>query len=100
MKCIEMGLNTSPTWEKEEEVIARLTANGNQEMLEDWIKSNEHSKGLRDAIIEEVEANGECELNWSCTGETRFNIHACQWADAMPQYRFEIGRYSCKVYKD
>ena len=100
MKCIEMGLNTEPYWVRGYEIIERWKADNNEEMVSYWEKGINHSIELRDAIIAEVEANGGCELNWSCNGETRFNIHACQWADAMPQYRFEIARYRCKVYKN
>ena len=100
MKTINMGLNTEPSWAKADEVIARWKVEGNDEMVNYWERQKISSIELRDEIIRTVEKDGCCSLNWSCLGETRFNIHANQWKEAMPQYRFEIGRYSCKVYAE
>lgn len=100
IKTIRMGLNTEPDWLKADEVIARWKAQGNEKMVATWERMRDSSIELRDKIIDTVERDGACELDWSCTGETRFNMHACQWKQAMPQYRFEIGRYSCKVFRD
>lgn len=97
MKTFNMGLNTEPDWLKADEVIARFREKGNDEMVDYWEKQADKTKKLRDDIAEEVDANGEAGLNWECTGETRFNMHACQWAHAMPEYDFEIGRYKCIV---
>lgn len=99
MKTIQMGLNQEPDWVKADEVIDRCREKGNTIMVEAWEKMKRESIKLRDEIISTVEADGGCELNWSCNGETRFAMHSAQWAKAMPQYRFEIGRYSCKVFK-
>lgn len=99
MKTIEMGLNTEPSWIYEEKVIERLTEEGDVTRIESYQKLVQHAKDLRDKIVETVERDGCCALNWSCTGATRFEIHSFQWSAAMPEYRFEIGRYSCKVYK-
>lgn len=99
MKTIQMGLNQEPDWVKADEVIERWRKSGNTKMIETWEKMKSESLKLRDEIIATVEADGACELNWSCSGETRFTMHSMQWARAMPEYRFEVGRYSCKVYK-
>ena len=100
MRTINMGLNQEPSWVIAEDAIARWKEAGNQSMVEFWEKEKARSLELRDEISRIVEEEGCCELNWSCMGETRFNIHANQWKLAMPQYRFEIGRYSCKVYAE
>lgn len=99
MKTISMGLNTEPYFARADEVIERWKNDGNDKMVAQWQKMKSDTLALRDKIVETVEADGSCALNWSCTGETLFNILACQWSKAMPEYRFEIGRYSCKVYK-
>ena len=99
MKTINMGLNTEPYWVRADEVIERWKANKNSTMVECWEKMRNDSLELRNKIIETVEAEGSCGLNWTCTGETLFNILANQWSSAMPQYRFEISRYTCKVYQ-
>ena len=99
MKTIEMGLNTAPYFVNADEVIARFKANGDERGAESREKMRSETRELRDLIVEAVEADGSCELNWSCTGATLFGILACQWRSAMPEYRFEIGRYSCKVFK-
>lgn len=100
MATIEMGLNTEPDYLKADVVIARWKRDGNQQMVEYWEKARVRTLELRNLIIDTVETDGWCYLNWSCNGATRFNMHACQWADALPMYRFEIGRYLCKVCKD
>ena len=104
MKVIQMGLNTEPRFRNAEEVIARVKANESEETFakwfEMWRKGLKESERLRDEIIATVEAEGACELNWSCTGATLFDCLAYNWSKAMPQYRFEIARYSCKVYKN
>lgn len=100
MKTIQMGLNTEPYFIKADEVIARFKASNNQSGVEMWERMRKTSEDLRDEIIATVEADGKCELNWGCTGATLFDCLAYNWSKAMPQYRFEIGRYSCKVFKD
>lgn len=100
MKCINMGLNTQPPKsEKErEEMYARFIKN-NGEVPQWRIDMENEAEALKQRIIEVVETEGECALNWGCTGETLFNCLSCQWADTLPQYRFEIGRYECHVFK-
>jgi hypothetical protein len=100
MKTIQMGLNTEPDFIKADEVIARFKASNNQSGVEMWERMRKSSEDLRDKIIETVTADGAAELNWSCTGETLFYMLSNQWKKALPQFRFEIGRYSCKVFKD
>jgi hypothetical protein len=100
MKTIQMGLNTEPDFIKADEVIARFKESNNQSGVEMWERMRKASEALRDKIAETVSADGAVELNWDCTGETRFYMHANQWKNAMPQFRFEIDRYSCKVFKD
>lgn len=104
MKTIQMGLNTEPRFAKADEVIARVkkqeTAEGFARWFTMWQKGLAESEKLRDEITATVEKDGKCELNWSCTGATLFDCLAYNWSKAMPQYRFEIARYSCKVFKD
>lgn len=100
MKTIQMGLNTEPSWVKADEVIERWKASGNEAMIQSWERMRADSLELRAKIIEAVEADGVCELNWSCTGATLFDILAWNWKQAMPEYRFEIARYSCIVHKN
>ena len=99
MKVINMGLNTEPYWTKYEEVNAHFEQAGDSKAVEIWNAAVQHSLMLRDSIIHAVEDEGMVELNWTCTGATRFNIHANQWASAMPEYDFDIARYSCIVKK-
>lgn len=99
MKYISMGLNTTPDWTRADELIAKGNAEGNQPFVEMWKRMKDTSIALRDEIIKTVEDEGECEIGWSCTGATLFDCLAYQWSKAIPQYRFEIGRYSCKVFK-
>lgn len=99
MKYISMGLNTTPDWTKADELIAKGKAEGNQKFVEMWERMRDSSIELRDKIIATVESEGCCEIGWSCTGSTLFDILAWNWKAAMPQYRFEIARYSCKVFK-
>jgi hypothetical protein len=104
MKVIQMGLNTEPRFKNAEETIARVKANDTPDAFarwwDMWRKGLEESERLRDEIAATVEDEGACELNWSCTGATLFDCLAWNWKAAMPQYRFEISRYSCKVYKN
>ena len=103
MKIFHMGLNTEPDWIKADAAIERWKANGNEEqakeMTEYWEVARAKTLALRDEIAAEVEANGVAELSWSCMGETRHTMHSHQWAKAMPEYDFEIGRYKCIVRK-
>lgn len=100
MQTIHMGLNTEPDWIKADEIIERWKSQGNNEMVAYWEKSRVDTLKLRDQIIEVVERDGECGLSWSCDGRTRHQMHACQWAKAMPEYDFEIGyNYLCIVRK-
>lgn len=99
MKYISMGLNTTPDWVKADELIAKGLAEGNQSFAEMWTRMRDTSIALRNEIINTVEKDGKCEIGWSCTGSTLFDILAHQWKNAMPEYRFEIGRYCCKVFK-
>ena len=99
MKTINMGLNTEPDFLKADEIIKRFEKDGNTEMIKSWENAKAETAALRDEIIETVEKDGVCELNWSCTGAARFTMHANQWAKALPQYDFTIGRYECIVRK-
>ena len=99
IKSISMGLNTEPYWEKADEVIKKFKISNDKEMVEWWEKRKKESEELRAEIIKTVEEDGVCELSWSCGGATRHSMHASQWAEALPQYDFEIGRYKCIVRK-
>lgn len=104
MKTINMGLNQEPPKTEAElkEIFDRIDKNcGGDSKAKEWqLAGQKKANDLKEEIIRVVEAEGAAELNWSCTGETRFNIHANQWAKALPQYRFEIARYRCVVYKN
>ena len=99
MMTIHMGLNTTPAWVNEEEVVARWEAMNNPEGAAAWREEAKYAKQLRNQIEEAVEQYGKVSLDWSCTGATLFDMLACQWANAMPEYRFELGRYKCIVTK-
>ena len=99
MKYISMGLNTPPYFTNADEMIAKGNAEGNQSFVEMWTRMRDNTIALRDEIIKTIDQDGECEIGWSCTGATLFDILAYQWMKAMPQYKFEIGRYSCKIFK-
>ena len=100
MKTIFMGLNTEPEWLHSDAAIRRWKAQGNDEMVAYWEKARAKALDLRDQIIAVIEKEGACELSWSCTGRTRHEMHAHQWAKAMPEYDFEIGyNYHCVVRK-
>lgn len=99
MKTIHMGLNTEPSYLKADEVIERWKADGNQGMVYYWEREKNRTLELKERIIEAVEADGEVELSWSCDGETRHQMHSIQWAKALQEYKFEIGRYKCIVRK-
>lgn len=99
MTSIDMSLNNEPDWLKAEQV--KKNFGDNVDGFNNWMKNSyNRSVTLRDKIIEAVEKEGCCSLNWGCLGETRFNMHSCQWQAALPQYYFVIGRYKCHVYKD
>lgn len=100
MKTIQMGLNTEPAFVNADEIIKRCEANGETAVIEYQKRAKERTLKLKAEIIEAVEADGECALNWGCTGATLFDCLAHQWANALKQYRFEIGRYTCKVFKN
>lgn len=99
MKTIQMGLNTEPDFLKADEVIKRWEAMRNTTMVHTWEKMKRESLMLRDEIREAVEADGVCVLSWSCMGRTRHEMHARQWAHAMPEYDFTINGYDCTVRK-
>lgn len=100
MKTIHMGLNTDPAFARADGAIERWSAEGNYEMVEYWKKMKDKTLALRDEIVSVVENEGECKLSWSCTGRTLHEILSRQWADAMPEYDFEIGyNYHCVVRK-
>ena len=100
MKTISMGLNREPDWLRADDAIARWKKEENgQEWVERWERARNESLALRDEIVAEVEKNGAVSLSWSCIGETRHTMHSRQWAKAMPEYDFEIGRYKCVVRK-
>ena len=99
MITVHMGLNTTPAWVNEEEVVARWEARNKPERAAAWREEAKYAKQLRNQIEDFVEQYGEVALNWSCTGENMFNMLAHQWSRAMPEYHFEIGRYRCIVTK-
>ena len=100
MVSINMGLNTQPpkTKEAREEIYNRFIAS--EGAVPEWrIKMDEHAEALKQQVIDAVEAEGSASLNWSCNGATLFEILAYQWAEVLPQYRFEFGRYRCIAHK-
>lgn len=97
MKSIDMGLNTEPDFLRVEQV--RKNFGENKAGFDNWLNMMHKSEVLRDEIIDTVEKDGCCELNWSCIGVTRFNMHSIQWKDALPQYFFVLGRCKCQVFK-
>lgn len=101
MKYVDMGLNTAPPKEGKElqEMHERFIAS--EGAVPQWrLDMDAHAEALKQKVIEAVEAEGSASLNWSCTGETLFDILAHQWAKVLPQYRFEIRRYHCVAYKE
>lgn len=97
---IEMGLNTSPDFVKADMLIGKFAEEeGGQTMVDYWTKVKYRTLELKDRIEFCVEKFGMVSLNWSCHGETRFTMHSYEWAEALPQFYFETGRYICRVYK-
>jgi hypothetical protein len=100
MKVIDMGMNTAPPKGKEELEVIEGRFRENCGEVPDWLYTEqERAETLRQIVINSVEIENAIQLSWSCDGETRFNLHAHQWKQALPQYDFKIERYSCKVYK-
>ncbi len=100
MKTIDMGMNATPPKGQEEFEIIKERFIANCGEVPNWLyQEQQKAEILKQTIIDVVEAEGGAELSWGCDGETRFNIHARQWEQALPQYRFEIARYSCIAYK-
>lgn len=99
MMTIHMGLNTTPAWVNEEEVVSRRLMNEDFAGAQAWREECAQAKELRNQIEEAVEQYGEAGLSWGCTGASLFDMLARQWARAMPEYHFELGRYKCIVTK-
>ena len=98
MKTINMGLNTEPAWVKADEIIERWRAAGDQTMVDCWENMRNLSLNLRDEIVKALLVDGEVSLSWSCSGRTSHQMHAMHWAEAMPEYEFDIGyNYECVV---
>ena len=99
MMIIHMGLNTTPAWVNEAEVVFRRLQNKDYAGAQAWREECAQAKELRNQIEEAVEQYGKVSLDWSCTGASLFEMLALQWSKAMPNYHFEIGQYYCVVTK-
>lgn len=96
---IHMGLNTQPYWVNVDEAVQRWLSYGREDEAARCKRDAEDALALRAKIEEVLNSEGVCKLSWGCTGRT---LHAClahQWAEAMPEYEFEIGydMYDCIV---
>ena len=96
---IEMGNDTEPDYLKADSIILRLYSSGETEGVKRWMQRKLKSLYLRDEIINAVESDGECFLNWACEGEHRFNAHATMWEYTLQQYKFTIKPHYCHVSK-
>lgn len=87
-KTIYMGLNTDPIFELSEGSAYSQ-------------KTVDFALDLKKQIHEVMEAEGECDLSWECTGRTRHEIHAHNWAHVLPEYNFAIDyqSYGCRLTK-
>ena len=95
IKMVDMGLNTEPRF-KLPEKFNELS----EETKKHVQKEVEYATSLREEIHKIMEEDGACRLSWSCTGRTRHEMHAQQWAAALPEYDFQIGyNYECVVTK-
>lgn len=100
MVTIDMGINTEPVdEERAAEVIERWEELGNASAAESARERLKFAKDLKAKVIETVEREGSVALDWACCGAVRFDAHAKMWAAALTQYRFEIGRFQCHVFK-
>lgn len=100
MKIIDMGINTEPPdEERTQDAIERWEELGNKNAVETLKEVYALAMRLKEEIIEAVETDGIAALDWKCVGAIRFNANANCWAAALPQYRFEIERFKCYVYK-
>lgn len=92
-KTVHMGLNTEPTFK-----LPPSLETFSEEQQTWWKKEVDYANSLKDEIEKVMAEDGECSLSWSCTGRTRHEMHASQWARALPQYDFEIGyNYVCNL---
>lgn len=92
MLTIEMGLNTEPNFNLPEGID-----NLPEDLKGYWEKEVSRSLHLKGLIEKALAEYGECRLNWSCEGASRFDMHSSQWAYALQDYEFEISRYTCIV---
>lgn len=95
IKTINMGLNTEPVFNLPEKFDSL------PEKSQKYFKREmEVALELKDQIQKAIEEDGACRLSWECSGRTRHQMHAEQWENALPEYKFEIGyNYECKVNK-
>lgn len=92
-KTIQMGLNTEPVFELPENFN-----NMTEENKKYWSNLVNKATSLKEEIHQVIAEDGTCELSWSCDGRSRHEMHAHQWATALPQYNFTIGyNYECTV---
>ena len=92
-KTIHMGLNTEPVFELPEKFDTF-----NEHLQESWLRERDRAIKLKAEIEQVMEEEGKCSLSWSCTGRTRHEMHAQQWASALPQYAFKISyNYGCDL---
>lgn len=99
MKTIDMGITTEPPDEERTALaIERWSATGNVNAVETIKQVHQLAESLKTQIVEAVEQDGIVALDWRCVGAVKFNANANCWAAALPQYRFEIGRFKCYIY--
>lgn len=100
MKTIDMGINTEPPDEiRTANAIERWSEIGNVNAVETIKEVHRLAVSLKEQIIEAVEGEGMAALEWRCVGAVKFHANASCWAAAFPQYRFEIARFVCRVYR-
>lgn len=92
-KTIHMGLNTEPRFELPDKYETFDESNKDY-----WRREVERATALKEEIEKVMAEEGTCELSWSCDGRTRHQMHAQQWASALPQFNFEITyNYGCTL---
>ena len=101
MKTIDMGINTEPPDEaRTADAIERWSEIGNVNAVETIRDVHKLAVSLKKQIEDAVESDGVAALDWRCVGAVKFHANASCWAAAFPQYRFEIQRFKCIVYKE
>lgn len=103
---IDMGLNTLPKFELNEEIMNKTfeTEEEQKRYEEHFVKHHvrQHEKALqlKKEIEEAIAEYGSCYLSFSCEGRIRHQWQSEAWADAMPEFNFKIGyNYYCLVSK-